>query len=45
MNAILTNAYYTTNPLTIHLVGRNEDKTRLFKSIPSKKITSDIGIS
>ena len=35
MNAILTNAYYTTNPLTIHLVGRNEDKTRLFKSIPS----------
>ena len=35
MNTILTNAYYTVNPLTIHLVGRNEDKTRLFKSIPS----------
>ena len=35
MRAIITNSYYTTNPLTIHWIGRKENGERLFMSFPS----------
>lgn len=35
MRAIITNAYYTTDPLTIHWVGRKENGERLFQSFLS----------
>lgn len=35
MRAIITNSYYTTNPLTIHWVGRKENGERLFMNFPS----------
>ena len=35
MRAIITNSYYSTNPLTIHWVGRKENGERLFHSFPS----------
>ena len=30
MKAIITNAYYTTDPLTIHLIGRSENGEKVF---------------
>lgn len=35
MRAIITNSYYTTNPLTIHWIGRKENGEKLNFSFPS----------
>lgn len=35
MRAIITNSYYSTNPLTIHWVGRQENGERIYHSFPS----------
>lgn len=35
MKAVVTNAYYTLNPLTVHLIGRWEDGRKMDYSFPS----------
>jgi DNA polymerase I len=35
MRAIITNSYYSTDPLTIHWIGRKENGEKLFLSFPS----------